>query len=248
MHGSLGELALPGLCMGRLHFGHTFWVPLCGFKAAVFKGKRWRGQGVFGFEPILKLFMVLGMEESDSKGMTVHVEKERWRVCKARLRRALAGAVGAVVLLAVFRFVEAHFFWHVEAMLLPPLREWPEELQRQAAAFRETRGDLKARQQIRIRDVFFFGWYDDGKVSFRVSEERVGYWDVLFRKRPVWTMEDVLAAFGPYDTMIYWDDWKVHWGYDCIWGYDGQKWDEPGQTIFLFDHGVLTGVGSGRVY
>ncbi len=178
--------------------------------------------------------------------MTVHVERERWRICKARLRKALAGAVGAVVLLALFQFVKAHFFWHVEAKLLPPLQEWPEEFQRQAAAFREARGDLKARAQIeRVWPDVGFDWYDNGECVYGTSEDRVSYWDVLFRKRPVWTTKDILAAYGPNDTISYsyWDDWKVHLGYDWI----GRELSDPSQIIFHFDHGVLTGVGFGHV-
>lgn len=168
--------------------------------------------------------------------MTAHVEKERWRVCKARLRKALIGTVGTVVLLAVFRFAVAHFCWHVDAMLLPPLRKWPEELQRQVAAFREAGGDLKVREQSKVVEFFDGDWFGDGKDAFRPSKERVSYWDVRFGRRPVWTPEDVLAAFGPYDTVMSWDNGEELFGYDWSGGMDGNE------IVFLFDHGVLTGV------
>ena len=169
--------------------------------------------------------------------MTAHVEeRERWRICKTRLRRALIGVVGAVVLLAVFRFVETHFFWHVDAMIVPPLREWPEELQRQVAAFREAWGDWKVREQSKVVEIFDGGGFSDGKDAFRLSKERVRWWDVRSGKRPVWTTADVLDAFGPYDTVMSWGNGEELFGYDWTGKIDGNE------MVFLFDHGVLTGV------
>lgn len=140
------------------------------------------------------------------------------------------------LMLSFAAFLSEQFCWRVEALLVLPFQEWPEDWKTEANEFRKAKGQVRMREALDIEKCF------EGTIH-----ENVGFWDVYFKKKPIWTTNDILQVLGPFATINTSSGWKMEFGYDRWITVDGGELHEPSQVVFHFKHGVLIGMAHGRV-